>query len=309
MLKQNETMIAADGTPIYYQTWEDETRSCRGLLQIVHGYAEWVDRYDEFACYMASQGFFVFGEDHRGHGQTQQRTDRLIHFAESDGFELVVNDNHMLLEHIRDVHPGIPVFLFGHSMGSFLARRYIQLYGDEFAGVILSGTGNNPAAALKFGHALAVTHVRTHGAEFPDPYLNAMVFGQLNRGFHGSKTGLDWICRRASVINGFFRDERRGTLATAGFFRDFIDGMLKTQNPTLIAQAPKNLPVLYVSGQADPVGGRNASGVRAARKAMLNAGMTDVSIHIYPGARHEILNETNRAEVSRDILNWINLHI
>lgn len=309
MGKQVLSRIADDGTQIYFQIWKDESLPCRGLLQIVHGYAEWVDRYDEFANFMVRQGFLVFGEDHRGHGQTQRRSDRVIHFAETDGFDKVVEDNYALMKMVRQSHPNVPLFLFGHSMGSFLCRRYIQLHGNEFSGVILSGTGNNAFPALKLIHRLSMLHIRLQGAKAPDPFLTALVFGQLNRKFIGSKTGLDWVCRRPEVVTAFYQDKRRGKMATAGFFRDFSDGMMKVQSPSLIGKVPKDLPVLFISGQADPVGGKNASGVRTAYNAMLDSGMTDVSIHIYPNARHEILNETNRMDVSCDILSWINLHI
>lgn len=309
MTKQTLKHISNDGVPIYCQIWQDESRPCRGLLQIVHGYAEWVDRYDEFATFMAQHGFLVFGEDHRGHGQTQQRKDRVIHFADKNGFELVVEDNHSLLNMVRKLHPGIPVFLFGHSMGSFLSRRYIQLYGNEFNGVILSGTGNNPLSVLKFGHSMAMLHIRLHGAQHPDVMLTGMMFGQLNASFRHSKTGLDWVCTRPEVVNAYYEDERRGKIASSGFIRDFTEGMIKVQTPALIEQVPKSLPVLFASGEEDPVGGKKAYGVYEAYTAMQTAGITDVSIKIYPGDRHEILNETNRAEVSQDILDWINEHM
>lgn len=307
--KEFKQFSSDDNKKISYQVWFDNEVETKALFQIIHGYAEWVDRYDEFAEFMAKNGFIVFGEDHRGHGHTREGSSRVIHFDDTDGFEKVVDDNYKLTCIMKNLYPAKKMFVFGHSMGSFILRRYIQKYSHDISAAIICGTGNNSTFLLKFGNWIAKRHVRKNGPMFQDYKLDKLCFGMLNRGVKHSSTGLDWVCRDPKVTDHFYQSNLRGIIATSAFFRDFTQGMWDVRNKENIALIRKELPVLFVSGQKDPVGGKNGAGPQKAYCDMKDVGLKNVSIKIYQQARHELLNEYNKKEVSIDLLNWVSQYV
>ena len=308
MEMERRTFPGRDGEEISYQIWWDpEATEHTAMLQIVHGYAEWTDRYDAFARLLADEGFVVFGEDHRGHGHTRKTEQPVIHFADEDGFETVVDDIHLLTQLMRESFPDLPLFMMGHSLGSFLGRRYIEEYGQALDGIILEGTGNYSMPKMLMAAKLAMGHIKKYGADAPDPMVEKIVFGSMNKGYPNSETGLDWLSSDKELVRAYYESPMRGQTATGAFFRDFLLGMVTLQTREEIDRIPKGLPVLFLSGEKDPVGGKRASGVRKACRDMRSLGMTDVQLKIYSGARHELINETEsiRRVVAADILRWM----
>jgi alpha-beta hydrolase superfamily lysophospholipase len=297
-------LYGKDGKQLYALKWEGEEKP-RALLQIAHGMAEHIGRYDDFAEFLVTRGIYVYGNDHRGHGHTATSQEDRGYYDDENGFETVVHDMKELTEIIKHDYPDVPVFLLGHSMGSFLSRRYIQLYGEELAGVIFTGTGGHPGFLGKIGHYLAVREARRQGRRKPSSRLNALTFGSYNKAFKPNLTDFDWLSRDEREVEKYIQDPLCGAVFTAGFFEDFLKGLLSLYDQD--DQIPKQLPVYFVSGDQDPVG-KNTKGVLQSSLQLQTAGLKDVSCKFYPEARHEILNETNKQEVYEDILEWITSH-
>ncbi|MFD3448354.1 alpha/beta hydrolase [Microbacteriaceae bacterium 4G12] len=304
MNRESFTLQSADGIELHIMKWYDSSVQPKAVVQIAHGMAEHIKRYDEFARELVSNGIFVYGNDHRGHGLTASCKEDRGYFAPENGFERVVHDMDVVSKHIENEYDGVPLFLLGHSMGSFLSRRYVQIYGKRLKGLILTGTGDNPSFMLKVGKAVARFEMRKNGHKTPSPLLNAMSFGQFNRAFRPNRTLFDWLSRDEKAVDAYLQDSLCGGVFTSGFFYDLFTGSEMIIDEVSIARVPKDLPIFFVSGDRDPVG-KNTKGVLHAYEAYKKAGVQDVSYKFYKDSRHEILNETNRAEVYEEILAWI----
>ena len=297
---------SGDGTEIFAMKWSPEDlQKPIAAVQLAHGYAEHIGRYAAFAGKLAEAGIVVYGNDHRGHGKTNVNAGKAICFADEAGFDKVVADMRTLTEIIKAENPGIPLFLFGHSMGSMLTRRYIQLYGDDLAGAVLSGSGVFSNGLLKLGTVVAASEIKRKGRAHPSRLLDKLVFQNFNRGFKPARTNLDWISRDPVEVDKFLADPLRGKIGSAGYFHDFFSGLLVMNNVENIQLTPKDLPLHFISGTADPVGGKDGKGIVQICKAYQQAGLLNVSCKLYEGARHELLNETNKDEVAQDIIEWI----
>jgi alpha-beta hydrolase superfamily lysophospholipase len=300
---------ASEGTEIFASKWTDVSEvTPRAIVQIAHGMAEHIERYHVFANELVSHNIFVYGNDHRGHGKTGTHANSIGYFAKEDGFEKVVNDLYTLTTIIEKDYPNIPIFLLGHSMGSFLSRRYIQLHGDRIAGVILSGTGGDPGLLGKIGRMIAKREMKKKGARMPSQLMNKLTFGSYNKGFTPNRTEFDWLSRDVAEVDKYIDDPLCGGVFTAGFFNDLLEGIEIINNPSNLSTIPLNLPIYFISGSKDPVGG-NTKGVLKTYQSFINAGLTDVKYKFYDEARHEILNEINKDEVAAEIIQWINSHI
>ena len=293
-------------TEIFAMKWSPEARQKpKAAVQLAHGYAEHIGRYDVFAGKLAEAGIVVYGNDHRGHGKTSGNIGEAICFADEDGFDKVVADMRALTEIIQTENPDIPLFLFGHSMGSMLTRRYIQLYGEDLSGAVLSGSGVFSNVLLKIGTVVAVSEIKRNGRAHPSRLLDKLVFQNFNRGFKPARTDLDWLSRDPVEVDKFLADPLRGKIGSAGYFHDFFSGLLAMNDSANIRLTPKGLPLHFISGTADPVGGKAGKGVVQTCRDYQHAGLQDVSYKLYDGARHELLNETNKDEVAQDIIEWI----
>ncbi len=276
----------------------------RGIVQIAHGIAEHVERYDAFASFLAENGFVVFANDHLGHGKSINDLTELGFFAENGGWEMAVEDMRKLHDLASEEFPGLPYFLFGHSMGSFLARTYIIYFRSGLDGVILSGTGHQAKALVLGGKMMGKMEMKKKGAKYKSEMLNNLAFGKYNDGFDTPRTISDWLSRDEAEVDKYIEDPLCGYIPTASLFYDMmcgIDFITKARN---LQRMNKSLPVYFMSGDADPVG-ENGKGVLRAYKSFLSAGMKDVAVKLYHEGRHEMLNELNREEVYKDILNWI----
>lgn len=280
----------------------------QAVLQLAHGMIEHVGRYREFAEYLAERGIAVYGHDHLGHGKTVQREEDFGYFGDSRGAECLIKDIRRLTVYGKRRYPGTKHFLLGHSMGSFLVRRYLSVYEDGPDGVILLGTGNPALPLVLLGYLMSSFFCQVKGKRFRSRMLYELSLGAYNRKFRPVSSAHDWLTRDAEKSAQYERDEYCRFLFTAGAYRDFFATILKVQRAEKRGCVRTGLPFLVLSGEKDPVG-EETKGVRRACRCYDRAGAEDMTVGFYGGARHEILNETNRVEVYHDIFRWIIEHI
>ena len=309
MNKSEYQLKAQDGKQIYVYEWlPDEPSEVKASVQIAHGMAEHAKRYEDFALFLNKNGFAVYANDHRGHGKTAGSVENLGYFAEEKGFEKVVEDMRVLTGKIQSEFPGKPVFLLGHSMGSFLSRFYAIEDASKINGLILSGTAGDPGLLGKIGVMLSNLISNIYGDKSPTPLMTKLSFGAYNKQFKPNRTEFDWLSRDEKQVDKYVNDPYCGTVFTAGFYRDMLGGLLYVNQKSAIAKMRKDLPVLLVAGDKDPVS-ENGKGVKEVFEKMKSAGVNNVEIKLYPDARHEILNEINKEEVYNDIVKWMNKFI
>lgn len=291
-----------DGARIFVRSW-NKVKSPQGVLQIAHGMAEHGARYRSFARFCNEHGFIVVANDHRGHGQTGEKSGVMGYFAEQDGFDRVVDDLRAVRSWIGETYPDLPTFLMGHSMGSFLARRYLQTYGESIDGAILMGSSGDPGFATKVGKFVARLQMRGDPTK-PSKLLDTMAFGTYNRSIKGAKTKFDWLSRDENEVQKYIADPHCGMVCSAGFFFDLFTGLELIHDPALIKHVPKEIPIFVVSGDADPVGAFG-KGIAQFVGQLKEYGLTNIKVKLYPGARHELLQELNKQEVMDDLAQWL----
>jgi alpha-beta hydrolase superfamily lysophospholipase len=299
------TFRAADGTLLSAYRWmPDASCAVKGAVQIAHGMAEHAARYGRFAEALTKAGYAVYANDHRGHGRTAGLQEKVGYFADERGWEKVVTDMHTLTGIIKKEWPAPPFFLFGHSMGSFLCRHYSMLYGRELSGLLLSGTGGDPGVAGKAGLFIARMEARIRGKKAKSAIMNRLSFGAFNGAFKPNRTDYDWLSRDSAEVDKYIRDPWCGALFTAGFFCDLLTGIGYINREENVAKIPKELPIYIFSGAEDPVGA-NSRGVKQVYNSLKKAGIADVTIKLYEGGRHKMLNEINRDEVFQEVIAWL----
>ncbi len=303
------TFQASDGSAIFTNKWlPDNSDTIKAIVQISHGMAEHSDRYMRFAEFLTANNFAVYANDHRGHGKTAGEVENLGYFADTKGWDLVVEDMKTLTNIIHENHPKLPVLLFGHSMGSLLFREYIFSYSQEINGVILSGTAGDPGLLGNVGIVVSKMECLLRGKKSKSTLLDKLSFGNFNTAFKPNRTAFDWLSRDTKEVDKYIEDSYCGSIFTAGFFNDMLRGIKNINKFSNIQKIPKNLPVYFLSGAKDPVG-ENTKGVLKVVNIFKKAGLTDVSFKFYEEGRHEMLNEINREEVFSDILEWLKFHI
>ena len=280
-------------------------RKPRAVVQIAHGIAEHIDRYRPFMEFLADNGFVAAGNDHLGHGKSIRVPEEQGFFAEKDGWWRVVDDMDKLHDIMSNEYPELPYVLFGHSMGSFLTRTYLIKHPDKYDGVILSGTGHQSPALVLGGNAAASVMAKLNGAMGDGTKLDSLAFGSYLSKIENPRTKFDWLSRDAEQVDKYIADPLCGFVGKIGLYRDMMQGIKFITDKKNIAQMNKEKPVYSMSGDGDPVGDYG-KGVERAYKAFCDAGLHDVFMRLYPGGRHEMLNETNKEQVYQDILNWLN---
>ena len=279
----------------------------KAILQIVHGIAEFVERYDEFANYLTEQGYVVVAEDHMGHGQSINGDGIQGYFH--GGWFNAVADTYHLLEMTKEEYPDVPYILFGHSMGSFMARTILCKYPDSgISAAIICGTGWQPAFALPALIKVVEGICNKTGETKPNEQLQNMIFGGYNKKVEHQRTGFDWLTRDSGIVDAYIEHPLCGFTGSCGLLREMLKGIHYIEQPKNLANMRKELPVFFIAGGDDPVGSYG-KGVRQAAKAFEKAGMQNVSVKIYPLCRHEILNEINKAEVYADITEWVGQNV
>ncbi len=288
-------------TTIHAYIWRPKG-AIRGVLQIIHGMAEHALRYSPFAQYMAERGFLVCAEDHLGHGQSVLTPDELGYFDGGDGSKTVLADIRALNLKVREETAELPYFTLGHSMGSFLCRKYISLYGSELAGAIIMGTGFQPAIATGAGKVVATLIAAFRGWKHRSPFIQKLAFGSYKK-FEG-RTPKDWLSADPSNVDRYLKDPLCGALFTCGGFKTLFSIVGQACSSKTIKSTPKNLPLYLVSGGDDPVG-NYSKGVEKLYDKFIKAGSGDVEMTVYKDCRHEILNDYCAPQVMDDIYTFL----
>ena len=308
MQEDHFTYTANDGASIFIYKWvTDATAAPKAVVQIAHGMAEHSARYGDFAAALVDAGYFVFANDHRGHGQTAGSLDKVGYFADQDGWQHVLNDMHGITKLLQTEYPDTPIFLFGHSMGSFLTRHFIFQYPRAVQGAILSGTGGDPGVLGRVGAAIAKIESKIRGRKARSALMTALSFRRFNNAFKPNRTEFDWLSRDESAVDKYIEDPFCGNVFTAGFFNDLLAGIREINKEDNIRKIPKDFPLYLFAGGNDPVGD-NGKGVQQVYETYRKAGISDVSCKLYPEGRHEMLNETNRGNVFQDVIAWLDDH-
>lgn len=295
---------SSDGvTSIHAIEWIP-TQKPKAVLQISHGMVEYIGRYDEFAEYLCEKGFYVVGQDHLGHGRSVSGEGGHGYFHKEKGNEYVVGDIHKLRQRTKEIYPDIPYFLLGHSMGSFLTRQYIQMHGSGLSGVIIMGTGYHGAFELQMGRLLCRAIAAVKGDRYRSRLVNNLAFGGYNRKFRPARTEVDWLTKDTEIVDRYQKDPWCTFLFTVNAYYHMFTGMLQLTKKQNVEKIPKKLPILFVAGADDPVG-NFGKGVDKVYRQYKRVGIKDVSLKLYPGDRHEILNETDRQQVYEDIGEWL----
>lgn len=292
-----------------YIWWPEEGVTPRAAVQLVHGMAEYIGRYDEFARYLTSKGFVVFGHDHIGHGESVASKDDWGVLPANDGKDIMVNDVHVVrteaMARIAGAYDSLPpLFLFGHSMGSFVVRAYLARHAYGLSGAIICGTGFMPPRTSAAGNMLARAICRTRGERYHSKLLHSMGAGAYSQDIDNAETELDWLSHNKDNVDRYIADEACGFMFSAGGYAALTDLTREVCTPECVATYPKDLPLLYIAGTEDPVG-ECGEGVSHSADLAHAAGVTDVRCRLYAGMRHEILNEQGRQVVYDDIVAWM----
>lgn len=303
MKTETFTFKEETGLDIFVYKWVPDG-DVGGVVQISHGMAETASRYERFAEALTGAGYVVYANDHRGHGRTVNDVERVGDLGE-DGFNNMIRNMRQLDGIIKEEHPGLPFFMFGHSMGSFLLQRYMCLYGDRLDGAILSGSNGRVGFLLSIGAFIAKREIKKLGRGHRSVKLNRLSFGGYNKPFKPNRTAFDWLSRDEAEVDKYVNNPFCGGVFTSGFFYDLSEGLKLIEDKREIQKVPKGLPIYIFSGDNDPVG-KFGKGVKRLVNTYKKAGITNVQHRLYKGGRHEMLNETNRDNVIQDTLTWLN---
>lgn len=304
---QEFTFLSSDGhTQLHGAQWTPADREPIAVLQIAHGVAEHILRYDDFARYLNDRGILVAGHDHLGHGKSLPEGGTPVYFGDGSTWETVVDDIHLLHDRLREQYPDLPILLMGHSMGSFLSRSYLIRYPGTVDAAIIMGTGWQPEMTIRGGLLLAGILSGLKGPDAVSKMVTNMAFGAYNKAFGDKpRTPNDWLSADTDNVDRYMADPLCGADATVGLFRQMLHGIRFNQRQSHLRQMDREMPVLFVAGDKDPVGSCG-KGVRQTYDAFRAAGMRDCTLKLYPGLRHEILNEkAYTADITKNIEAWL----
>ena len=303
-MKKEFCYPSRDGvTQIHAVEWIPEGE-VKGVLQICHGMVEYINRYHDFAEYMCERGYYVTGHDHLGHGKSIRNEEDYGYFEEKKGNQFVIGDIQKLREMTTEKYPDVPYYMLGHSMGSFLLRQYLTMYGKGLSGAIIMGTGYQRSAVLNMGQLVCRVIAAFKGWRYRSRFVDKLSFGSYNKRFEPGETSKDWITSDKDHRQKYVNDPLCSFMFTLGGYYQMFEGMKVLTRKESMERIPKDLPVLFVAGADDPVGAFG-KGVEKVYKKYKTAGMQQVSMHLYEGDRHEILNETDREQVYEDLYQWI----
>jgi alpha-beta hydrolase superfamily lysophospholipase len=297
-------LTARDGAPIPAYAWLPPGEA-KALVTIAHGLAEHASRYDDFARALTTAGYAVYAEDHRGHGARAREHGMLGNFGAA-GYEAIVDDLAVVCDTARTAYPNRPLFFFGHSMGSVLAQRFVQVHGSELAGAVFCGTFG---AIDGLDAILGMADAAAAGTAASEPStLQGQMFAGFNAPFEPKTTGFEWLSRDEAMVRAYADDPLCGFPLTNAAMASMLHGFANAWSAKNEALVPTALPVLVVAGADDPAGAATGS-LQALVARYRSLGVADLSVALYPGARHEILNETNRDDVYRDLIAWFDAHL
>lgn len=289
---------------IHAVKWIPDAEKPVCILQIVHGMAEHIERYDDFANFLADRGILVVGDDHLGHGKSVKPGELYGYFCKEDAPTVLVRDEHRLKKMIQKQYEGVPYIILGHSMGSFITRNYLIRYGKGIDGAVILGTGMQPKAVMIFGMFLAGMQSIIFGAEHVSKLIDKISFGAYNKRIRQPKTSFDWLSRNEGNIKKYIKDPLCGFTFTVNGFQTLFKLIYNLYDKDKLKKMPPELPVFFMSGAEDPVGDYGKS-VEQLYRSFKEIGMENVQMKLYPDDRHEILNELDKEDVYGDIYRWI----
>ncbi len=299
-MKSSFILHTPDHQQIHCHCWR--VAAPRAVVQIAHGGAEHGGRYARLAELLNQHGMTVYAQDHRGHGLTGQLNGKLGYLGEENAFDHICADEQLLTAHAKAQDPGVPVVLMGHSLGSLITQKILLDASDDYAAAVLSGSPDIESVAA--ARELVDAEVARLGREAVSEALETGIVEGFNAAFPDARTPYDWLSRDPDEVDDYARDPWCGFALCASAWQDLIECMLPTADASRVAEMRKNLPIYIFSGTDDPVHGQWAAIDRLVANYHA-AGMRDISVQAYPGGRHEMLNETNRDEVMRDLVTWL----
>ena len=302
-MKKQDFFISHSGEKLHCIQWLPDSEPIL-VLQIVHGMVEYIDRYDEFASYLCERGIAVVGHDHPGHGLTAPDSDSLGYINEKDGSLHLVSCTAAVTDYVKATFPATPNFILGHSMGSFVVRRFITSMSEKVCGAVIVGTGEPPRAALSAGNALATLIGKAFGFKHRSKLLTDISFAGYNSRFSKDEGVHAWISSDREIVTKYDNDPFCSYTFTAGGFLALYDTLLFLSKKTDTEKIRRDLPILVAAGNDDPVG-EYGKIPRAYFEFCRSLGITDVSLLAYEGQRHEIINEKDRKRVHADIADWL----
>jgi alpha-beta hydrolase superfamily lysophospholipase len=297
-----------DGTSLALYSWPAPSGAIKAAIQIAHGMVEHAARYDRLAQALGRAGYAVYASDHRGHGQTAQTPEELGHFADQDGWRALVEDQRLVNDHVARERPGVPRVLYGHSFGSFVTQAYLYTHGETVRGAILSGSNGGVAGRVKAMRLAAYAERLRVGPRGTSKLLLILSFGDFNMRFRPTRTAFDWLSRDPSEVDKYIADPLCGYEISTQAWIDLMSGMIANADPANQRRVPKGVAIYIFSGERDPVG-RGGTGPRSLAAAYQRAGVANVSCKLYPDARHEMINETNRDQVTGDLIAWLDTNV
>ncbi|MDR1747734.1 MAG: lysophospholipase [Spirochaetaceae bacterium] len=306
MKKDTIFLKMSDNSAVAVHRWVPDGEPV-ALIQISHGMAEHALRYDYFGTALTARGFAVYAHDHRGHGDTAGSRN-LGYLADKEGFERVTMDLREVIGQLKKDFPEKKGILFGHSFGSFISQNYIERFGDEIDGCILSGSAGPRLPLVNAARFIAGLTILFKGKRHRSPFLQKLAFGGYNKRIENPASENAWLSRDAEEVRKYDAHDYDGFLPTAGFFYDLFTGLSRIHRKKAMEGIPRELPVFIFAGTADPVGDYGRT-VKALADIYRVQGLMDVTLNLYPEGRHEMLNEINKDEVIRDIIGWIEGHI
>ena len=301
--KQEFKLSCSENALVTGLIWE--LNDPKAIVVLSHGMAEHIERYEPFATFLVSQGFKVYGHNHRGHKGSILSDLDYGYMSDEDNFKAMLEDLDKVIDKAKDENPDKKVFIFGHSMGSFITQRYIELHPNKLDGAIVCGTGMSPKGILGLGRFFAKMIMNSKGRRHKSNFINNMAFGSYNNKFE-KRTEYDWLNRNQEEVDKYIADPYCGGIFTVSFFYDFFGCMKDIQDSFDLI--PKDFPILLISGEMDPVGGYSKQ-VKNLYKKLKKIGINDISLTLYKDARHEILLELDHEQTFNDCLNWLNKHL
>lgn len=294
------TYTSVTGQSLEARKWIPEGK-IRGIVQLVHGMAEHIDRYHGVGNALAEAGYLAVGHTYLGHGGNAP-----IHgyFGDNEGWQYLIDDVDGLRKQISAEYPDLPYVILGHSMGSFIVRCYLMQYGKGLNAGVLSGTGYYAKPLVAAGLLMANAVCLFGGKRKPSPLINQIGFATANKPFEPARTPFDWLCRDEKKVDEYIADPNCGFLFTGAGYRELFRGLKRLTHTENLANVPSGLPVLFISGANDPIG-EMGKGVRQVAADFEKAGIKNVTVKLYPDARHEMFNETNREEAYADLVSWL----
>ncbi len=299
---ESSTLVTKDDTSLALYKWNCEQP--KAVVQIIHGMSEHGQRYDHFATELTNQNFLVYASDLRGHGKTAGKIENIGYFAQKDGWQKVVNDVAEVNAHIKTSHSELPIYILGHSMGSFVARSLFHQVPDCCQGLILSGTARHPGIKGHIGKVIAQLTSKISGGRKKSTLLNKMSAIGFNSRIKNPLTIKDWLTRDKSIVDKYINDDYCNQLFYNQFFVDLVSALIAINRKLFFAESNLETSILLIAGMEDPVG-EYSKGPKAVAKSYSEAGVKHVTISLFEGARHEVLNELNKEEVYATVIDWI----